>query len=80
MKRLIGFFYFLVVSELLFTSPAYAGLCALCRRTLEMTNNAGLIKGFFLSVLVIAGVPLLIGGIVFFVFYSHRNKLPRQLT
>lgn len=43
---------------------AWAGTCALCRQALASGGNQGLIRGFYWSILLIAGVPLLILGMV----------------
>lgn len=44
--------------------PAYAGTCALCRQALASGGNEGLIRGFYFSILLVAGMPLLIFAIV----------------
>lgn len=41
-------------------APAHAGLCALCRKTLEQSGNTGLIHGFYWSILLIGSIPLLV--------------------
>ncbi len=76
MKRpafLLGLLTFFSV----FPQLSYAGMCAMCRRTLEMTGNQGLVKGFLLSILLIGGMPLLIGGFVFF-FFSRQERKARE--
>ncbi len=44
--------------------PVFAGTCALCRQALASGGNAGLIQGFYWSILLIAGMPLIIMGVV----------------
>jgi hypothetical protein len=44
----------------IFEGTASAGLCPLCRRALEQSGNPGLLMGFVWSVILIAGIPLLI--------------------
>lgn len=45
-----------------FAPPVDAGLCALCKKALEESGNAGLIHGFYWSILLIGGVPLILMG------------------
>jgi hypothetical protein len=40
------------------------GTCALCRQALASGGNEGLIRGFYWSILLIAGVPLAILGVI----------------
>lgn len=49
---------------------AFAGMCPLCRQTLAMGGSEGLIQGFYWSILLIAGMPILI--LIFAAFYSYR--------
>lgn len=53
-----------------FVPAAFAGMCPLCRQTLAMGGSEGLIQGFYWSILLIAGMPVLIFAFVF--FYGHR--------
>lgn len=55
-----------------------AGLCALCRRSLEQGGNAGLIHGFYWSILLIGGLPLLL--ILTAVFIVLKAEKRRRLT
>ena len=41
-----------------FPASVSAGMCALCRQALASGGNPGLIQGFYWSILLIAGVPL----------------------
>lgn len=53
----------------------FAGTCALCRETLSSGGNEGLIRGFYLSILLIAGMPLLIlAGAAVLVWCARRAK------
>jgi len=56
-----------------YPSAASAGTCALCRQALASGGRAGLIQGFYWSILLIAGVPLLIMGIVGIAVWRHRR-------
>ncbi len=54
---------------------AFAGTCALCRQALASGGNQGLIQGFYWSIVLIAGVPLVIMGTVgLLVWRSTRLK------
>jgi hypothetical protein len=54
---------------------ALAGTCALCRQALTSGGNQGLIQGFYWSILLIAGIPLVIMGTVgLLVWRSARLK------
>lgn len=43
--------------------PAQAGTCALCREILRSGGNAGLIKGYYWSIVLIVAVPLVVIGL-----------------
>ena len=49
-----------IVGWLLAVPPAHAGMCALCRQVLAQSHNRGLIQGFYWSILLIGGVPLML--------------------
>jgi Na+/serine symporter len=50
-------------------------LCALCRQALASGGNEGLIRGLYLSILLIAGMPLLIlAGAAVLVWRARRAK------
>jgi len=53
---------------------AWAGTCALCRQALASGGNQGLIQGFYWSILLIAGVPLLILGMVGWLAWRHARS------
>ena len=54
---------------------AFAGTCALCRQALESGGNYGLIEGFYWSILLIAGVPLVILTVVGLIAWrQHHGK------
>lgn len=57
------------------TEALYAGTCAMCRQTLAMSGGAGLIKGFYWSILLIAGMPLLLScaGVLYFRRLRRRH-------
>ena len=56
-------------------AKALAGTCALCRQALASGGNQGLIQGFYWSIVLIAGVPLVIMGTVgLLVWRSTRLK------
>lgn len=65
MKR----FAFLLLFFAFFPLAGFAGTCGLCRQTLSMGGNDGLIQGFYWSILLIAGMPMLI--VVFAASYSY---------
>lgn len=53
--------------------PACAGTCALCRQALASGGNPGLIQGFYWSIVLIAGIPLLMmGGVGFLAWRNSR--------
>ena len=57
--------------------PVFAGTCALCRQALASGGNAGLVRGFYWSILLIAGVPLAIMVTVGLIAWRHhRQKTP----
>ncbi|MBI3615172.1 MAG: hypothetical protein HY211_01520 [Candidatus Omnitrophica bacterium] len=76
MQRVILLAGFLVV-ELCGGLPAFAGTCALCRQALASGGNEGLIRGFYLSILLIAGMPLLIfAAVAALAWRARRAKQP----
>lgn len=62
---------------LVWTTEGQAGMCALCRQTLTMGGNEGLLRGFYWSILLIAGMPLLIFLIAGLVYYRMRRNAKR---
>ena len=48
-------------------------LCALCQQALASGGNGGLIRGFYLSILLIAGMPLLILAVVVVLVWRARR-------
>ena len=48
-------------------------LCALCRQALASGGNEGLIRGFYLSILLIAGMPLVILAAVAVLFWRAKR-------
>ena len=52
------------------SSPAWSGTCALCRKVLEEGGGAGLIKGYYWSILLITAVPLIVLG--FGIYHLRR--------
>lgn len=71
--------WLLIVEVLLVFHPpsAWAGLCALCRQALASGGNSGLIQGFYWSILLIAGVPLVMLGVIgLMAWRSWRARQP----
>ena len=60
-----------------FPTSASAGTCALCRQALASSGNGRLIQGFYWSILLIAGVPLIIMGVIAFSVWrsAHSQRL-----
>lgn len=54
---------------------AVAGTCALCRQALASGGNQGLIQGFYWSILLIAGVPLVIMGAIGLIVWRERRSV-----
>lgn len=48
-------------------------LCALCRQALASGGNAGLLQGFYWSIALMTGVPLLIMAVVAVALWRHRR-------
>ncbi|MBI3322989.1 MAG: hypothetical protein HYZ95_00820 [Candidatus Omnitrophica bacterium] len=66
-----------LVAELCGDLPAFAGTCALCREALSSGAGEGLIRGFYFSILLIAGMPLLIfAAAAVLVWRARRGKQP----
>ena len=42
--------------------PLLAQGCALCRTALEQDGGAGLVQGFYMSILLLVSLPLLMAG------------------
>lgn len=60
---------------------AQAGMCALCRQALASGGNGGLIRGFYWSILLIAGVPLaLMGALGILVWRQRRRRISQRST
>ena len=68
--------WLLIVEALLVWHPplAWAGLCALCRQALSSGGNPGLIQGFYWSILLIAGVPLVMMATIGLIAWRHRRQ------
>ncbi|MCB9799629.1 MAG: hypothetical protein H6757_02585 [Candidatus Omnitrophica bacterium] len=60
----------------LFSKTAWAGTCALCRQSLSMAGGPGLIQGFYWSIILIAGMPMLIA----FIFVTAHRRGMKQLA
>ncbi len=41
-------------------TPLWAGTCALCREVLRLGGSAGLIKGYYWSIILLVTMPLVI--------------------
>ena len=54
-------------------SPSFASTCALCRQALASGGNPGLIRGFYWSIVLIAGMPLVLMGAAGFLVWRHRR-------
>ena len=63
-----------IIGWLLAVPSAHAGMCALCRQALAQSHNRGLIQGFYWSILLIGGVPLIIMAAVGFVIWRHSHS------
>jgi hypothetical protein len=63
-----------------FSSPAWAGTCALCRQALASGGNEGLIRGFYWSILLIAGMPLAILGVIAMRVWRARRAKQFRLS
>ncbi len=51
------------------------GTCAMCREALASGGSAGLVRGFYWSILLIAGMPLAIMAVVaVMVWRARRSK------
>ncbi len=48
-------------------------LCALCRQALASGGNEGLIRGFYWSIFLIAGMPLAILGVIAMLVWRARR-------
>ncbi|MBI3322011.1 MAG: hypothetical protein HYZ91_07085 [Candidatus Omnitrophica bacterium] len=53
-------------------------MCALCRQALISAGQAGLIQGFYWSILLMAGVPLVILGVVGLMAWRHWRLRRRR--
>ena len=74
MRRRAGWAMFLLAS---WPSTAHAGTCALCRQALASGGNPGLIRGFYWSILLIAGVPLILMSVAAVaVWRQRRHRTP----
>jgi hypothetical protein len=64
------------------SSHAVAGTCALCRQVLGSAQQKGLIQGFYWSIVLIAGMPLLIFATAGWIVLRHNvlRKRRRALT
>ena len=65
---LAGFLFLFSFAE------AQAGLCPLCRQALEQNGNGGLINGFYWSILLIGGVPLILISLLVWRIYTAEKK------
>lgn len=72
-SKIIVVVFFLIAQTV---SNAWAGLCPMCRQALEQSNQGGLLRGFYLSILLIAGMPLLIFSVLGLYFFYHRKRGP----
>lgn len=65
----------LVAALFSFLPSVDAGLCALCKKALEESGNAGLIHGFYWSILLIGGVPLVLMATgVYIIRRAEKNR------
>ncbi|MBI3319931.1 MAG: hypothetical protein HYZ89_05040 [Candidatus Omnitrophica bacterium] len=55
----------------------FAGTCALCRQALASGGNPGLIQGFYWSILLIAGVPLVLMGAIGLIAWRQWHRRHR---
>jgi len=74
MRRALGLVTAVAVA-LSFAPISVFAQCALCREALTSGGNAGLIKGFYWSIVLIAGIPLVIMAVVAVVAWrSWRSR------
>ena len=52
----------------------FLGTCALCREALASGGSPGLIRGFYWSILLIGGVPLVILAVVAVMIWKARRR------
>lgn len=77
MRSRVGFLCLGSGLALCLPSPVFAGTCALCRQALAAGGNPGLIRGFYWSILLIAGVPLAIMAVIgVLVWRRQRQRTP----
>ena len=73
--------WLLVVGAVVAVPPsAVAGTCALCRQALASGGHPGLIQGLYWSILLIAGVPLLIFAVVAVLVWRARRANQVQIV
>ena len=71
--------WLLVIGAVVASPPsAVAGTCALCRQALASGGNPGLIQGLYWSILLIAGVPLVMMVTVGWIALRQR-RLARRM-
>lgn len=71
--RRVGNLLTLATTLAVLPDAASAGTCALCRQALVSGGSAGLIQGFYWSIILIAGVPLVIIATVGIVAWRHTQ-------
>ncbi len=56
------------------SGPALAQGCAMCRKNLEQNGGAGLLQGFYWSILLLVSLPLLMTGTFAFLFWRAGRR------
>lgn len=68
------------IAAMVLPPAALAGTCALCRQALASGGNSGLIQGFYWSILLIAGVPLILMAVAGFFIWRHHQRRHSTLS
>lgn len=71
MKKII---FWVLTLALSVSSKESHALCAMCRKTLE-ENGAGAVQGFYWSIVILCGIPLLIFAFVATVYIRLGKKV-----
>ncbi|PIQ85054.1 MAG: hypothetical protein COV74_10685 [Candidatus Omnitrophica bacterium CG11_big_fil_rev_8_21_14_0_20_45_26] len=83
MKRFIHSGALLGAFFLLTPHAVWAGTCALCKQALASGGWSGLVQGFYWSIILIGGIPLIIlgtAGVIVFRIWKAENKASSNST
>lgn len=72
--RVLRQFLVSFIAAMILPSAALAGTCALCRQALASGGHRGLIQGFYWSILLIAGVPLILMAVAGCLIWRHHQR------